>query len=408
MSTTGERRQGRPKARPGGADAEGAAQPGRLHRILGQGVPRRIGSPGFPTDEHALRVLADASTTAATTRRGWPSWRRSWPRAIAPSDCAPGRTHGRYPRQGRPASPVPGRRGHRACDLRRAAGGDPGHGARPRRAVWPQLIDSGLRTARGRASDGLASPQCVRRCSCAEPPRERQRLRVELGRNQLVARRVPRSAPHAPAQVAPRASSETAPAVAGPSPGRAPCRRARARRALDPRLPRRPPHRCARPRRRGAGRFRRACGATGVHAVPAGTVFPLHLAHAGVDAQAHQRACDQPGRDLEPSMHPGARMWLGHRVGVVRSSRRGRRPPARPRGGRGAKPRPRRAHGGPTAGGDRVLLAKGHHRARSGEPQACGQLTGGDAPEERRDTAVSERDRPAASRVSGAGARNDQ
>ena len=76
---------------------------------------------------------------------------------------------------------------------------------------------------------------------------------------------------------------------------------------------------------------------------PPGRYSPCHLAHAGVDAQAHQRACDQPGRDLEPKACIPARGCARAPRGQARSSRRGRRPPARPRGVGRAQSRARRA-----------------------------------------------------------------
>ena len=126
-----------------GADGEG------LHRDRLAGVPAR---PGGDPDAR------DARATNATATRTAPgvSWRRSSPRATAPSSCtaitAPTLViHGSADRLVGPS----GRSGDRARDPRREADDGQGHGPRPA-AGDLAAADRRDRPARARRADGTA------------------------------------------------------------------------------------------------------------------------------------------------------------------------------------------------------------------------------------------------------------
>ena len=90
MSTTGERRAGRPKLRVFGILMRRAPQDREGYIESFMRMFKLIGSPGFPFDEERGRELAAATYDRGHQHAPAPagSWPRSWPRATARSSCA--------------------------------------------------------------------------------------------------------------------------------------------------------------------------------------------------------------------------------------------------------------------------------------------------------------------------------
>ena len=178
MSTTGERRAGRPKLRVFGVLMRRAPQDreGYIESFLR--TFKLIGSPGFPFDEERGRAAGRRRPTTAATTAPAPagSWRRSWPRATARQQLRSLRVpttvvHG----QADPLVPFRGGRATAAAipDARLIA--IPGMGHDLPREVWPQLIDAVVETA-GRAP-ATAPVGLARRRAAGAPPRQRPRQR---------------------------------------------------------------------------------------------------------------------------------------------------------------------------------------------------------------------------------------
>ena len=133
MSTTGDRRVGRPKLRVWSVLMRRAPQERDAYIDYFVRVFRMIGSPSYPVDEPLLREQAAATYDRchhpAGTARQMAATLASGSRTDGPEEA--GGADRRDPREGRSAHTVPRRRGHRQGDPRRRAGGAPRHGPQP-------------------------------------------------------------------------------------------------------------------------------------------------------------------------------------------------------------------------------------------------------------------------------------